>query len=80
MSKLQDMRRKRGLSQTQLSGLTGINVGTLRHYEQGSKKLEHAKLDTILILCIALGCQISDLVENPETLDKLNIYMETETR
>lgn len=80
MSKLKNLRRSRGLSQSQLSGLTGVNMRTLQHYEQGSKIFDHAKLDTILRVCIALGCRVEDLIEDPETLERLSIYREMEAR
>lgn len=64
--KLKEMRQSRGLSQSQLAEKTGINVRTIQHYEQGSKIFDHARIDTILKVCIALGCQLEDVIENPE--------------
>lgn len=67
--KLKEMRQSRGLSQSQLAEKTGINVRTIQHYEQGSKIFDHARIDTILKICIALGCKLEDVIENPEYLD-----------
>lgn len=67
--KLKEMRQFRGLSQSQLAEKTGINIRTLQHYEQGSKNFDHARIDTILRVCIALGCKLDDIIENPEYVD-----------
>lgn len=67
--KLKEMRQARGLSQSQLAEKTGINIRTLQHYEQGSKVFDHARIDTILRVCVALGCKVEDVIENPEYVD-----------
>lgn len=67
--KLKEMRQSRGLSQSQLAEKTGINVRTIQHYEQGSKIFDHARIDTILKVCIALGCKLEDVIENPEYIE-----------
>lgn len=78
MSKLQEMRNKAGLSQSQLANLSGINVGTLRHYEQGSKNFDHARIDTILKACIALGCKMEDILDDGEYIELLKEYAKKE--
>ena len=67
--KLKEMRQSRGLSQSQLAEKTGINIRTLQHYEQGSKNFDHARIDTILRVCIALDCKLDDIIENQEYVD-----------
>lgn len=74
MSKLQEMRKKASLSQLEFAKLVGINVGTLRHYEQHSKKFDHARIDTILKSCIVLNCRLEDLIEKEEFLDLIKQY------
>lgn len=67
--KLKEMRQSRGLSQSQLAEKTGINVRVLQHYEQGSKNFDHARIDTIMKVCIALHCKMEDVIENSEYLE-----------
>lgn len=74
VSKLKEMRQKAGFSQSQLANLTGINVGTLRHYEQGSKNFDHARLDTILKTCIILDCKLENIIESEEYLNLYRAY------
>ena len=69
--KLKKIRQSRGLSQSQLAEKTGINVRTIQHYEQGSKNFDHARIDTILKVCITLNCKLEDVIENPEYVDLL---------
>ena len=72
--KLQAARKAAGLSQSQLAEAAEINVRTLQHYEQGSKDINTARLETILKICNALKCQISDILSDPEVLALLSVY------
>ncbi len=74
MSKLQDTRKKIGMSQAQLAEKSGINVRTLQHYEQMSKNFDHARIDTILRICLALDCKFEDVIENQEYIDLIKRY------
>ena len=74
MSKLKTKRMEAGLSQSQLAERTGINVRTLQHYEQGSKIFDHARIDTIVKVCLVLNCKMADIIENQEYLDLLEKY------
>mgnify|MGYP004628830639 FL=1 len=67
--KLKEMRQSKGLSQSQLADKTGINVRTLQHYEQGSKNFDHARIDTIMKICIALNCKLEEVIDNPEYVE-----------
>ena len=64
--KLKEKRQAAGLSQSQLAEKSGINVRTIQHYEQGSKIFDHAHIDTILKICIALNCKLEDVIDSPE--------------
>lgn len=74
MSKLKTMRQTKGLSQSQLAEKANMNVRTLQHYEQGSKIFDHARIDTILRVCLALSCKLEDIIENQEYLDLIKRY------
>lgn len=74
MRKLKEMRQTRGLSQSQLAEKTGLNVRTLQHYEQGSKVFDHARIDTIFRVCLALDCKFEDVIENQEYIDLIKRY------
>ena len=67
--KLKEKRQAARLSQSQLAEKTGINVRTIQHYEQGSKNFDHARIDTIMKICIALHCKLEDVIENQEYVD-----------
>lgn len=75
--KLKEMRQAAGLSQSQLAEKTGINVRTLQHYEQGSKNFDHARIDTILKVCLALDCKLENIVENQEYIDLIKRYKDS---
>lgn len=67
--KLKEKRMQTGLSQSQLAEKTGLNVRTIQHYEQGSKIFDHARIDTILKICVALNCKLEDVIENQEYVE-----------
>lgn len=80
MNKLKTARNLAGLSQSQLATQAGINIGTLRHYEQGSKIFDHARIATILKVCAALNCRLEDVLEDRETLELLAEYEKKKSR
>lgn len=69
--KLKELRMKAGLSQSQLAEKADINLRTIQHYEQGSKIFDHARIDTIFKVCIALDCKLEDIIENKHILGLL---------
>lgn len=72
--KLKEMRQARGLSQSQLAEKAKMNVRTLQHYEQGSKNFDHARIDTILNVCLALDCKMGDIIENQDYIELIKRY------
>lgn len=74
MTKIKTKRLEAGLTQSQLAEKADINVRVLQHYEQGSKNFDHARIDTILKVCIALECKLEDVIENEEYIELINNY------
>lgn len=73
-SKLQNIRKAKGLTQKELADATGINLRTLQHYEQGNKDLNKAAVDAVYKIAVALGVAIEDLID----LDKAALSAELE--
>ncbi len=71
-TKLKELREKAGLSQVQLADASGISVRVLQNYEQGVRNLNGAKLITLLRLCRALGCNLGNIVTDPEAISLLS--------
>ncbi len=75
MSKLQEVRKGKGLSQSALAELAGVKVRVLQNYEQGKQNdINGARLVTLLKLCNALDCDLSAILTDPETLVELEKY------
>jgi len=70
--KLGAVRKAKGLSVGQLSALSGIDARTLLQYENGARDLNAARLSVILKLSLALGCAMSDILTDGETLRLLD--------
>ena len=60
---LHNLRKAAGLTQKQLSELTGVNLRTLQQYEIGSKDINKASGNTINSLAVALHCNFYDVME-----------------
>ena len=61
VSALKTIRKKRKLSQEELAILSGVNVRSIRAYEQGKKDITKAQGDTLQMLAKALDCSIEEL-------------------
>lgn len=73
-TKLKEVRLSKGLTQAQLAKQADINIRVLQHYEQGSKKFDHARIDKILNVCIALQCKMEDVIEDKNYIKLLKEY------
>ena len=73
-TKLKALRLKAGLTQLEVSINSGINPGTYSQYEQGIKNFDNARINTILKVCVILGCKLEDILESPEYLEILEKY------
>ena len=62
-SALKLLRQKCNLTQEQLATLSGVNLRTIRSYEQGSNDLSKAQGETLLMLAKALNCSVEDLIK-----------------
>lgn len=73
-SNLQTLRQAAGLSQSQLATAAGVNVRMYQYYEQGTRDISKAQLSTLLRICKALDCKLSDIVTDAETSELLAEY------
>jgi DNA-binding XRE family transcriptional regulator len=62
-SRLQEYRKRLGLSQKQLADASGVNVRTLQQYEIGTKDLSKASLDKTIALSRVLNCKPDDIID-----------------
>ncbi len=59
---LATMRKLKGLTQAELSSLSGVSLRMIRAYEQNSQDLSKAESMTVLNLSKVLHCNVSDLL------------------
>lgn len=62
-TRLQQVRKKCGLSQKELSEKSGVNLRTLQQYELGTKDINKASASSVYALAKALNCEVEDLLE-----------------
>lgn len=74
MSKLKEKRMEVGLSQSQLANKAQLNVRVLQHYEQMTKKIDHARMDKIIKICLVLNCSIDEIIENDQYIELYQKY------
>ena len=61
-SSLKLLRQKRNLTQEQLALISGVNIRSIRAYEQGENDILKAQGESLLMLSKALGCTIEELL------------------
>jgi transcriptional regulator with XRE-family HTH domain len=61
-SSLKLLRQKRNLTQEQLALISGVNIRSIRSYEQGENDILKAQGESLLMLSKALGCTIEELL------------------
>ena len=71
ITKLKFERIKNDLTQSKLSRISKVNLSTIRSYEKAEKSIDRAAINTIIKLCYALNCQISDILEDEELIKML---------
>ena len=69
--KLQEERKRAKFSQSQLAEKAGIDLSTLKKYEQETRNIDGAKLKILLALAITLDCRLEDIVEDEEVVEML---------
>lgn len=77
-TKLQKLRIQSGLSQSELSRLSGVNFRTLQDFDQGRKSLSNAKGEMIYKLSQALHCSADFLLDDSH-LELLETTVSTNT-
>lgn len=68
--KLKNIRAKKGLSQNDLSMLSGVPKTTIQCYERGTRFIDGARLNVLCDLAISLNCKIEDLLEDKSLIQK----------
>lgn len=63
--RIREARRRRGLSQSEVSQVAGITQASLSNYETGKRELP---LSTVMNLAAALDVPLGDLMEIPDVM------------
>ncbi len=62
-SNLKKIRVSSGMTQSELSELSGINIKSIAAYEQSPEKINKASAESIYNISDCLGCDMEDLME-----------------
>lgn len=62
-SKLKRIRVSSGMTQEELSKLSGINIKSIAAYEQNPEKINKASVESVYNLSDCLGCSIDDIIQ-----------------
>lgn len=69
--KLQDIRKRVGLSQSELSRSSGVKLRTIQEYENGRRKIDSAHIDTLLNIANVLSVPFYELMEDAQRIEKI---------
>lgn len=62
MNKIKELRKEKGLTQTQLAELAGTQQNRLGEYERGDRPIENMTVGQAKKIADALGVKIDDLI------------------
>ncbi|MGN1134700.1 MAG: helix-turn-helix domain-containing protein [Oscillospiraceae bacterium] len=62
LERINEYKKEKGLTNKKISELTGISVSSLDKITSGDNT--NPKLETVRLICNALGCKLSDLLDN----------------
>ncbi|MCU0524062.1 MAG: helix-turn-helix domain-containing protein [Elainella sp. Prado103] len=65
MPRIMGLREQRQLTQRQLAEQISVTETTIANWERGRSGLEW--IERLIRLCVALNCQLEDLIDSPET-------------
>lgn len=68
-TKLKIIREARQISQAELARLSGVKKRSIQLYEQKVNDIDKAQAQTLYKISRVLGCNIEDLLENPESVE-----------
>ncbi len=68
-TKLKKIRESRCVSQQELAAMSGVKLRSIQLYEQKVNDIDKAQAQTLYKLSRVLGCNIEDLLENPESME-----------
>ena len=69
-TKLQKLRFSKGMSQRELSVISGVVARSIRGYEQRERDIDNARLSTLCALCDALDCKMSNIIEDEALIER----------
>lgn len=61
-SKLKTLRIQQGMTQKQLSEISGVNLKSIASYEQSDIALINASVKSVVSIADCLGCEVEDLI------------------
>lgn len=73
-TKLKALRVASGLTQLEVAVRAGINIRVYQFYEQGSKPIEGAKLETLIKICLVLNCKLDEIIEDQNLVGLIKEY------
>lgn len=62
MNNLQQRRKEKGMSQSQLAKASGVSIRMIQYYEQGARDINKAEAETVVRLADALECDVRKLL------------------
>ncbi|MEG1085161.1 MAG: helix-turn-helix transcriptional regulator [Anaerovoracaceae bacterium] len=63
---LKEMRAKTGLSQKEFAERVGIPVRSYQNYEQGHRDIYKADINTLIRICHAADCSLTEFITDEE--------------
>ena len=70
---LKEERKKKRLTQKELSVKADVNLENIKAYEQGTRNINNISISNMINICVALDCDIDDIISDEKLKLKYEI-------
>ena len=70
-NEIKNARLRMGLAREGLAEISGVSVNVIRALEIGARDTDKAQINTLVGICNALGCRISDVLNDQRLADAM---------
>lgn len=70
---LKEERKKKRLTQKELSVKADVNLANIKAYEQGTRNINNISISNMINICVALDCDIDDIISDEKLKLKYEI-------
>lgn len=76
MTGMRNIRLHKNMTQQQLADKSGVSVNVIKALEKNARSTDRAQIDTLVRICYALDCKISQVLLDKELIELMEVCEE----